>query len=140
MHKERVWKSQVLDHTVWKLENFSLTLFGKFRESNEFNKEITKSVIWRKIFSVRVNFSFIHTVDHLRFQTHTSNSWFVIARFIGKKVPFSHWMLFRCIHSDLKRKTSNWCTQNWLFFVSTHLNRTFVNESITSDAVAWKKK
>ena len=43
---------------LWKLWKFSLTLFWqKFRETNSFTKEITK-LIWRNIFSVRVNFSF----------------------------------------------------------------------------------
>ena len=44
----------------WK---FTLPLFWqKFHESNVFTKEITKELIWRNIFSVRVNFSFFHTV------------------------------------------------------------------------------
>ena len=47
----------------WNLRNFPLVHFcQKFRETNSFNKEITKELIWRFIFSVRVNFSFFHTV------------------------------------------------------------------------------
>ena len=47
--------------TVWKL---CLTLFWqKFRESNVFTKQITKKLIWRNIFSVRLNFSFFHNVN-----------------------------------------------------------------------------
>ena len=38
-------------------------IFGKkYRENNSFTKEITKDMIWRNIFSVRVNFSLYHTV------------------------------------------------------------------------------
>ena len=52
------------NHTVWKLWNFSLTLFRqKFRESNGFTKQITIELIWRNIFSVRPNFSFSHSVN-----------------------------------------------------------------------------
>ena len=48
---------------LWKLRKFILTHFcQKFRESNGFTKEITKELIWRNIFLVRLNFSFFHTV------------------------------------------------------------------------------
>ena len=44
----------------WK---FTLPLFWqKFHESNVYTKDITKELIWWNIFSVRVNFSFFHTV------------------------------------------------------------------------------
>ena len=43
--------------TVWKLWNFSLTLFRqKFRESNVFTKEITKEMIWRNILIMKSQF------------------------------------------------------------------------------------
>ena len=49
--------------TVWKLQKFSLTHFWqKFRESNGFTKWITKELIWRNIFLVRVNFEFFYKV------------------------------------------------------------------------------
>ena len=32
----------------------------KFRETNDFTKEITEELIWRKNFAARVNFSFFH--------------------------------------------------------------------------------
>ena len=52
-------------NTVCKLWKFTLTLFWKkFRESNVFTNKITKWLIWRDIFSVRVNVSFFHTVSH----------------------------------------------------------------------------
>ena len=50
-------------YTVWKMLQFSLTHFWqKIREINGFTKEITKELIWRNIFLVRLNFSFFHTV------------------------------------------------------------------------------
>jgi len=50
-------------HTVWKLRKFSLTLFSqKFRQNNDFTKEITKWLVWQNFFSVRENFLFFHTV------------------------------------------------------------------------------
>ena len=53
-------------HTVWKLWNFTLTLFcQKLRESNESDihtAEIIKEFISRNIFSVMENLSFFHTV------------------------------------------------------------------------------
>ena len=56
------WNFDLLT-TVWKLRKFTFTLFWqKFRESNVFAKEITKEMIWRNIFLVRVNSSFFHTV------------------------------------------------------------------------------
>ena len=58
--------SKVKLHTLWKLQKFTLTLFWqKFRETNVFTKEITKQLIWRNYFSVRVNFwfSFSHSVN-----------------------------------------------------------------------------
>ena len=62
--------------TVWKLRKFTLTHFDKkIRElkatvtkestlffSNVYTEEVTKELISRNIFSVRVNFSFFHTV------------------------------------------------------------------------------
>ena len=56
-----IWRNFVKKHssrwwvnTVRKLRKFALTIFGqKFRESNG----LTKELIWRNIFSVRVNFS-----------------------------------------------------------------------------------
>ena len=48
--------------TVWKLREFSLTLFWrKFREINGFTKQVTKELISRNILLVRENFSFYHT-------------------------------------------------------------------------------
>ena len=45
--------------TVWKLWKFTRTFFWQiFREINAFTKEL----IWRNIFSMRVNFAFFHTV------------------------------------------------------------------------------
>ena len=46
----------------------------KFRESNIFTKEGTKVLISRNIFSMRVNFSFFHTVFHFLLLTNTSHS------------------------------------------------------------------
>ena len=40
----------------------NLLFWQKFRESNAFSKEVTKALISRNIFSMRVNFSFYHTV------------------------------------------------------------------------------
>ena len=56
-------------HTLlWKLLKFTLTIFSQiFRESNTFTKEITKALIWRNIFYVRVFFTFFHTVCHAFF-------------------------------------------------------------------------
>ena len=42
--------------------NFLTHFWRKIRESNVFSKEITKEMIWRNIFLVRVNSSFFHTV------------------------------------------------------------------------------
>ena len=64
---------------MWKLRKFTLTLFQqKFGENNDFNKEVTKELILRKNFSVKVNFTFFHTAieqpintEILRFQEFT---------------------------------------------------------------------
>ena len=49
--------------TVWKIQKFTLPLFWqKFRESIIITTEIIKWLIWRNLFSSRVNFSFFHTV------------------------------------------------------------------------------
>ena len=67
--KKLIWRKKCLFifphwyHGV-ELRKFTLTLFWeKFRESNAFTKQITKELIWRKKISVRVYFSFFHTVD-----------------------------------------------------------------------------
>ena len=54
-----------------------LTLFWqKFRETNVFTKEITKYLIWRNIFSVRVNFLFFHSMQcGISLKSYTAN-WF----------------------------------------------------------------
>ena len=45
-------------YTLWKLLKLSLALFRqKFRESNNFTREVTKELISRNIFSVKENFS-----------------------------------------------------------------------------------
>ena len=50
-------------HSVEITLRFSLTHFWqKSRESNGFTKEITKELIWRNIFFMRLNFQFFHTV------------------------------------------------------------------------------
>ena len=49
--------------TVCKILKFTLTHFWqKFRESKSVTKEVTIELISRNIFSLRVNFSFFHTV------------------------------------------------------------------------------
>ena len=54
-------------YTVWKLRKFSLMYFWqKFRESNSSTKQVTKELIWRKHFLVRVNLSYFHTVHYCR--------------------------------------------------------------------------
>ena len=53
-----IFQVRIKHSTVWRLRNFTLTHFWQnFRESNGFTKELTKLLIWRIIFSVRVNFS-----------------------------------------------------------------------------------
>ena len=42
--------------------NTPILFWQKFRENDVFIKEITKELIWRNIFSVRVNFTFFYTV------------------------------------------------------------------------------
>ena len=52
-------------HTVWKRQKFTLTLIQQnFRESNALTKVVTIELLSRNIFSVRVNFSFFHTVQY----------------------------------------------------------------------------
>ena len=54
--------------TVWKLQKNTLTLFWqKFHESNVLNVKVTKELVSRNILTVRVNFSFFHTVRALPF-------------------------------------------------------------------------
>ena len=52
-------KSPDKQHTVWKLQKFIHTHFcQKFRETDVITKEVSKELISRNIFSVRVNFLF----------------------------------------------------------------------------------
>ena len=52
-----------VQYTLHSCGEFFLTHFWqKFRENNGFTKEITKELIWRNIFSVRVKSSFFHIV------------------------------------------------------------------------------
>ena len=64
VHSVEKWKMYC--YTVWKLQKFTLTYFWqKFRESNVFTKGNTKELIWRNIFSVRVNFSFFTSLCYV---------------------------------------------------------------------------
>ena len=56
-------KFRNIQATVWKFQKFTLTLFWqKFRECNDFTKEVSKELILRNIFQVREIFPFFHTV------------------------------------------------------------------------------
>ena len=46
--------------TVWKKQKYAL--MTKIRETNISTKEVKKAMILRKVFSLRVNFLFFHTV------------------------------------------------------------------------------
>ena len=55
--------------TVWKLQKFTLTpILQKFLESNVLTKVVTKELISRKMFSMRENFMFFHTVHSHSFE------------------------------------------------------------------------
>ena len=78
--------------TVWKLPRFSLThSWQKFRESNVFTKEITKELIWRNIFLVRLNLSFFHTVgcDKCEFHFRLRREW------IFREINFQNYSTIR---------------------------------------------
>ena len=68
-----------------KLQKFSLTLFWKkFRESNVFTIEVAKELFSRKVFSVRENFSFFHSVSVEITEIFDKN--FVKVPFLLKKI------------------------------------------------------
>ena len=78
-YKRRLWNVffpklflSTSSSTVWKLQKFPLVIFlilQKFRESNGFTNEITKALIWRKIFFGNSKFFiFPHCVFLLSFR------------------------------------------------------------------------
>ena len=52
-------------YSVEIMEILSRKFWQKFRESNDFTKDVTKQLIWQKKISVRVNLLISHTVYRL---------------------------------------------------------------------------
>ena len=79
----------------WKLLRFSLMHFWqKFRERNVFTIEITKEMIWRNIFLVRLHFSKLHSVVISEISPHCkifSSNWYTVKKSIWRKFCKKSW-------------------------------------------------
>ena len=121
--------------TVLKSRKFTLTLFWqKFRQSNVFTKESTKKVIWRNIFSVRINFSFFHTVVCKR----------GLKLYFYRKSNIFPWkstfLLKRCFHGNrfLQYFSTLYCCVHTYIFVKILISRNFT-ENICALNSLWQK-
>ena len=96
---------------------FTLTLFSQtFRESNVFTKEVSRELISQNIFSVRVNFSFFHSVSNLLF--------------LALKIQFVWALCFCCICSGLFWACLLYGLQRF-FLHSVEILRFFCHSDIT---------
>ena len=121
--------------TVLKSRKFTLTLFWqKFRQSNVFTKESTKKVIWRNIFSVRINFSFFHTVVCKR----------GLKLYFYRKSNIFPWkstfLLKRCFHGNrfLQYFFTLYCVVCTYIFVKMLISRNFTENMCAVNSL-WQK-
>ena len=80
----------------------------KFRESNGFTKENTKWLIWRNIYTARVNFSFTFRTNFL-WNSFTNQQWIILMKRFHEIFPNKRGL---CIRDSKMFKV--WVSNKWL--------------------------
>ena len=92
--------------TVWKW--LSPFFWQKFRESNISTKQITKWLIWRNIYTARVNFSFTFRTNFL-WNSFTNQQWIILMKRFHEIFPNKRGL---CIRDSKMFKV--WVSNKWL--------------------------
>ena len=104
-----LWVKFSFVHTITIAIYYAPSLFWqKFRESNISTKQITKWLIWRNIYTARVNFSFTFRTNFL-WNSFTNQQWIILMKRFHEIFPNKRGL---CIRDSKMFKV--WVSNKWL--------------------------